>query len=47
MCLIAIALIAFPALNGFIQAPFWLLSQNFLLSVCVRLDARNSAAISL
>ena len=30
MCLIGIALIAFPALNGFIQAPFWLLSKIFV-----------------
>jgi NADH:ubiquinone oxidoreductase subunit H len=30
MCLIALALIALPTLNGFIQAPFWLLSKIFV-----------------
>jgi NADH-quinone oxidoreductase subunit H len=30
MCLLGIALLAFPVLNNFIQAPFWLLSKIFV-----------------
>lgn len=30
MCLVGIALLAFPVLNNFIQAPFWLLSKIFV-----------------
>ena len=44
---IGAVLIAFPAVNEFIQGPVLAAGENFRLPVRVRLDARHASAIPL